>query len=96
MNKLLILTSYTKFKLNPLRNNKIIIKLLVIDAWVVATQRKSEMMSYLSSGYDVMNCFAKLDKFLPHSIFIPSFMTVSSEMPELDPGAFCPPPPIQI
>ena len=33
-----------------------------------------------------MNCFAKFEKFLPHSIIIPSFMTVGSQMPELDRG----------
>ena len=31
-----------------------------------------------------MNYFAKFEKFLPHSIIIPSFMTVGSQMPELD------------
>ena len=31
MNKLLILTSYTKFELNYLRNNEITIKLLITD-----------------------------------------------------------------
>ena len=48
-----------------------------------------------SYGYDVMNCFAKFEKFLPHSIIIPSFMTIGSQMPELDRGgggAFLPPP----
>ena len=44
------------------------------------------MMSYLNNGYDIMNCFAKFEKFLPHSITIPSFMTVESQMPELDQG----------
>ena len=33
-----------------------------------------------------MNCFAKFEKFLPHSITIPSFMIVVSQMPELDRG----------
>ena len=55
----------------------------------VATKRKSEMTSYLNNGYDVMNYFAKFEKFLPHSIIIPSFMTVECQMPELD----RPPPP---
>ena len=41
---------------------------------------------------DVMNCFAKFEKFLPHSIIIPGFMTVGGQMPELDRrGAFPPP-----
>ena len=42
------------------------------------------MTSYLNNGYDVMNYFAKFEKFLPHSIIMPSFMTVGSRMPELD------------
>ena len=51
------------------------------------TKRKSEMTSYLNNGYDVMNYFfSKLKQFLPHSIIIPSFMTVRSQMPELDQG----------
>ena len=59
----------------------------------VATQQKSEMTSYLNNGYDLINCFAKFEKFLPHSIIIPSFMFVGNQMPELDRGAFLPPPP---
>ena len=51
------------------------------------------MTSYLNNGYEVMNYFAKFEKFLPHSIIVPSFMTVGSQLPELDRGAFCPPPP---
>ena len=50
----------------------------------VATKRKSELPSYLNNGCDVMNYFAKFEKLLPHSIIIPSFMTVASQMPELD------------
>ena len=50
------------------------------------------MMLYLNNGYEVINYFAKFEKFLPHSIIIPSFMTVGSQMPELDQGAFLPPP----
>ena len=40
-----------------------------------------------------MNYFAKFEKFLPHSIIIPSFMTIRSQMPELDRGGgfFAPP-----
>ena len=52
------------------------------------------MTSYLNNGYDVMKCFAKFEKFLAHSIIIPSFMTVGSQMPELDQGTFLPPPPL--
>ena len=50
-------------------------------------------MSYLNNGYDVMNYFAKFEKFLAHSIIIASFMTIGIQMPELDQGAFLPPPP---
>ena len=44
------------------------------------------MTSYLNNGYDVINYFAKFQKFLSHSIIMPSFMTVGSQMPELDRG----------
>ena len=44
------------------------------------------MTSYLNNGYDIMNYFAKFETFLPHSIIIPSFMTIGSQMPELDWG----------
>ena len=47
----------------------------------------------LNNGYDVMNYFAKFEKFLPHSIIIPYCWTIGSQMPELDRGAFLPPPP---
>ena len=60
----------------------------------VATKRKSKMTSYLNNGYDAMNYFAKFEKFLPRSIIIPSFMTVGSQMSELDLGGegfFVPP-----
>ena len=49
------------------------------------------MMSYLDNGYDVMKYFAKFEKFIPYSIIIPSFMTIGSQMAELDQGAFLPP-----
>ena len=50
------------------------------------------MTSYLNNGYEVINYFAKFEKFLPHSIIIPSFMTVGSQTPELDRGGgFAPP-----
>ena len=84
MNKLLMLTYYTKFELNSLRNNEITMKLLIADIFGCVTQRKSEMTSYLNNGYDVMNSFAKFEKFLVHSIIIPSLMTVGSQMTELD------------
>ena len=57
----------------------------------VVTQQKSEMTSYLNNGYDVIDCFAKFEKFLSHSIIIPSFMSVGIQMPGLDMGAFDPP-----
>ena len=49
------------------------------------------MTSYLNNGYDVMNYFAKFEQFIPHSIITPRFMTVGSQMPDLDKG-FLPPP----
>ena len=85
--------SNTKFELNSLRNNDITMKLLITDILAVVTKRKSEMTSYLNNGYDVMNYFAKFEKFLLHRIIIPSFMTVGSLMPELEREAFLSPPP---
>ena len=35
-----------------------------------------------------MNFFAEFEKFLPHNIVMPSFMTVRGQMPELDRGLF--------
>ena len=59
-------------------------KLLIIQTFMaVATKRKSELTSYLNNSYDVMNYFAKSEKFFPHTIIMPSFMTVGSQMPEL-------------
>ena len=40
-----------------------------------------------------MKYFAKFEKFIPHSIIIPNFMTIGSQMLELDRGGFLPPPP---
>ena len=54
------------------------------------------MTSYLNNGYDVMKYFAKFEKFIPHSIIMPSFLTIGSQMPELDRGAFLPPPQYKI
>ena len=42
------------------------------------------MTSYSTNGNDVMNYFAKFEKFLPDSITLPNFMTVGSQMPELE------------
>ena len=54
------------------------------------------MTSYSDNDYNVMKYFAKFAKFIPHSIIMPSFMTIGSQMPELDWGLFCPPPPYKI
>ena len=54
------------------------------------TKRWSEMTSYLNNGYEVMQNFDKFEKVIPRSIIIPSFMTIRSQMPELDRGLFCP------
>ena len=56
------------------------------------------MTSYLNNGYDVINYFAKFEKFLPHSIIMPSFMTIGGQMPELDRvgSCFVPPSPYKI
>ena len=35
-----------------------------------------------------MNYFTKFEKFMPHSIIIHSFMTIGSQMPELDQGGY--------
>ena len=63
------------------------------EAFQVRSRFQTEMASYLNSGYDVMNYFAKFEKFSPHSIIVPSFMTVGSQMTELDLEASLPPPP---
>ena len=49
----------------------------------VTTKQRSEMKSYLNNGYDFINYFAKFGKLLLHSIIIPSFMSIESQMPEL-------------
>ena len=69
-------------------------KLLITDILVVATRRKSEMTSYLNNGYDVMKYLAKFEKFLPHRIIVPSFMTVGKSNARVREGGgvglFCP------
>ena len=80
------MSSYTRFELNSLRNNEITMKLLITDIFGCRDKAKPEMTSYLNNGYDVMSYFAKFEKFLPHSIIIPSFITIGSLMPELDWG----------
>ena len=71
-------------------------KLLITDILAVKTKRKQEMTSYLNNGYEVMKYFAKFEKFLPHRLIIPSFMTVGCQMPELDRGLFAPLPPYKL
>ena len=44
------------------------------------------MTSYLNNGYEVMNYFAKFEKFSPHSIIIASFMTIGSHYARVRPG----------
>ena len=82
----LILTYCAKFELNSLRNNEITMTLLIQSFLAVTTKQRSEMTSYLNNGYDFMNYFAKFEKFLPHRIIMPRFMTIGSQMPELDGG----------
>ena len=63
-------------------------EIMVRGVFGCSTQWKLEMTSYLNSGCDVMNCFAKFEKLLPHSISMPSFVTFEGQMPELDQGGF--------
>ena len=67
MNKLLILTVYTKFELNSLKNNEITMRLLITDIFGCRGTVKVRNDVYLKNGYDVMNCFAKFENFLPHN-----------------------------
>ena len=53
---------------------------------IEVSKRKLEMTSYLNNSYDVMNSSAKFETFLPHRIITLSFMTVGSQMPELEGG----------
>ena len=78
MNKLLILTSYSKFELKSLTNNDITMKLPITDIFGCRDTAEIRNDVIFKNGYDVINCFAKFAKFLPHSIII-------------DRGAFCPP-----
>ena len=45
------------------------------------------MTSYLNNGFDVMNYFAKFEKFLSHSTIMPSFMTVGGQIPVKSPSS---------
>ena len=59
----------------------------------VATKQRSEMTWYLINGYDVMNYFAKLEKFVPHIIIMPSFSDCQKSNAKVRPGDFFAPPP---
>ena len=64
-------------------------KLLITDIFGCHdTVKDRNDVIYLNNGYDVMSCFATFEKFLPYSIIIAIFMTVGSQVPELDRGAF--------
>ena len=66
-------------------------KLRITGIFGCRDKAKVEMTSYLDNDYDVIKYFAKFEKFIPHSIIMPSFMTIGSQLPELDRGAFLPP-----
>ena len=78
MNELLILTCFTKFQFNALRNNEITVKLLITDIFGCHNTVKIRNDVIFNNDYDVMSCFAKFENFLPRSIIIPSFKTVGS------------------
>ena len=63
MNKLLVLTSYTKFELIHWEAMKLQRNYWLQIFLAVAKMQKSEMTSYLNNGYDVMNYFAKFENF---------------------------------
>ena len=65
-----------------MRNNEFSMKLRITDIFGCRDKAK----------FDKAKHFAKFEKFIPHSIIIPSFMTIGSQMPELDRGASLPPP----
>ena len=68
-------------------------QLRIADIFGCRDKAIADMTSYLLNGYDVMKYFAKFEKFIPHSIIMPSFMTFGSQMLEVDPGGgfFAPP-----
>ena len=91
IDKLLILTSCTKFELIEKQWNHN--EITITDLFSCREESlKSEMTSYLRNGDDVIMCFVKFEKFLPHSIIMPSFMTVRRQRSELDRVAFLQPP----
>ena len=58
-------------------NNDITMKLPITDIFGCRDTAEVRNEVIFKNGYDVINCFAKFAKFLPHSI--------------TDQGAFCPP-----
>ena len=60
------------------------------------TQAKSEMTSYLNNGYDVTNCFAKFEYFLPHSNHTKFYDCPKSNGRVRAGGGILPPPPHKI
>ena len=71
----------TKFDLNSFRNNGITMKLQLQTLLAVTIRRMSEMTSYSNNGNDIMNCFAKFEKFLRHSILMLRFISESRVPP---------------
>ena len=62
------MTVYANFELNSLRTNEITMKLLITDICGYRDTVKVSNDVIYKQWYDVMNCFAKFDQFLPHSI----------------------------
>ena len=63
-------------------------KLLITDIFDCRDKAKVRNDIIFKNVYDVMNSLAKFEKFLPHSITITGFMTVGSQIPELDWAGF--------
>ena len=68
-------------------------KLLITDIFGCRDKAKVRNDVISKQCDDVMNYFAKFEKFILYGISIPSFMTDGSQMPELDRGGFFAPPP---
>ena len=66
MNQLLILASCIKFELNSLRNNGIAMKLRLESVFGCRDTVKVRNDVIFNNVYDVMSCFTKFEKFLPH------------------------------
>ena len=65
MNKLLVLTSYTKFELNSLRNNEITMKLLITDIFGCHDTVKIRNDVIFKQWLSRHELFVKFEKFLP-------------------------------